>query len=283
VGVYLVGYVFGIHAPGIASGNPALAIAATHHVLLAHGAAVPIIRANAPGAQVGIALSLVHVEPASSSPEDAAAVARYDGYSNRWYLDPLFRAEYPPDMVAQYGEFLPEVRPGDLAQMAAPLDFLGVNYYQRAPSSPTTRTQMGLQVSQLRGDLERTASDWEVYPYGLYATLKRLHVDYAPRRFTSPRTARPSPTSSRPTARSTTTAASPISTRIFRPAQRRARRRRPAHGLFRLEPDGQLRVGGRFRQRFGVYYLDFPTQRRILKDSGRFLARIAAGVNQPAG
>ncbi|HEY7688579.1 MAG TPA: family 1 glycosylhydrolase, partial [Dongiaceae bacterium] len=92
------GYAFGEDAPGLTLGAKG-ALAAGHHALLAHGQALPVIRANAPKAKVGIVLDLNPVTPASDRPEDIAAAKRFDGCQNRWYLDALFRGAYPADML----------------------------------------------------------------------------------------------------------------------------------------------------------------------------------------
>ena len=84
------GHFTGEHAPGIR--DPLLAYRAAHHLLLSHGEAVPAIRAAAPRpVQVGIALNLQPVTPASHSAEDAWAARHFDGLVNRWFLDPIFR------------------------------------------------------------------------------------------------------------------------------------------------------------------------------------------------
>ena len=92
-----------------------------------------MLRDLVPRAQVGIALNLAPVHPAGDSAADADAASRADGYFNRWYLDPLLRGAYPEDLQEAYRELeiLPEVAEGDAEAIAAPLDFLGVNYYFR--------------------------------------------------------------------------------------------------------------------------------------------------------
>ena len=95
-----LGYMMGAHAPGRTSKSPAPALKATHHCYLAHGKAIPVIRRNSPGAQVGMVLNLSPADPASPKPEDQQALTYYDGWFNRWYLDPLFKGSYPEDVAA---------------------------------------------------------------------------------------------------------------------------------------------------------------------------------------
>ena len=173
-----LGYGWGLHAPGRTS--EAEALAAAHHLLLSHGRAVEVLRRDAPGAEVGITLNLMHDYPASPSPEDVAAARHVDGFRNRWFLDPVFRGEYPADLVEHYAASLPPIADGDLATIAAPIDVLGVNTYSRGVigASPDGGAPTYVRVP----DSEYTDMDWEVYPDGLHDLLVRLRDDYAPER-----------------------------------------------------------------------------------------------------
>ena len=171
-----VGHGWGHHAPGRESEADALATA--HHLLLSHGRAVEILRRNSPGSQVGITLNLDTPYPASDSPEDAAAARWVDGMHNRWFLDPLFRGEYPEDMAEAWAALVPEVRDGDLATISRAIDFLGVNNY----TSPLVAADTNGGRSRIvrRNDVDRTDMGWEVVPEGLHDLLLRLHRDYRP-------------------------------------------------------------------------------------------------------
>jgi beta-glucosidase len=164
------GYGSGNHAPGRRSKSDATA--AAHHLLLSHGHAVEIVRAAAPNATVGITLNLYSVQ-AEGDDESAADVARrIDGGDNRWFLDPIFRGEYPADVLELLGDAAPPVEDGDLAVISRPLDFLGVNNY--------SRLVIGREGKPLRSSSSvYTDMDWEVYPDGLYEVLMRLHDEYA--------------------------------------------------------------------------------------------------------
>ncbi|MDX6448449.1 MAG: beta-glucosidase, partial [Gaiellaceae bacterium] len=97
---------------------------------------------------------------------------RIDGGDNRWFLDPIFRGEYPADVLELLGDAAPPVEDGDLAVMSTPLDFLGVNNY--------SRLVIGEGGKPLRNSASvYTDMDWEVYPDGLYEVLMRLHDEYA--------------------------------------------------------------------------------------------------------
>jgi len=160
-----LGYGFGIHAPGRTSVSDALA--AAHHVLLSHGFAVEVLRSGSPGVEVGIVLDSWPVHAASDAPEDEAAARERDGVANRWFFDPLLRGAYPKDVHADIE--LP-VLDGDLATIATPIDFVGVNNYSRhiVGAAGEVRAPTGAM----------TDTGWEVYPAGLGEVLLRLHREY---------------------------------------------------------------------------------------------------------
>ncbi len=174
-----LGHLYGHHAPG--ARDLRLALRAAHLQLLAHAEALAALRAEMqPDDQAGITLNLAPVEPAGDSNADAEAAARQDAFLNRWFLDPLFRGAYPDDLARFFGEEMPEIEPGDLARINAPIDFLGVNYYFRSvvrhdPAGVPVQTAAVIPPGR-----PVTAMGWEVYPEGLYDILTRVHQDYAP-------------------------------------------------------------------------------------------------------
>ena len=170
-----VGYYYGAHAPGHKSQHEALA--AAHHLLLAHGNAVPVIRRNSPDSNVGITLNLTPQVPASPSVADRTAANWVDGHINRWFLDPLVGRGYPQDMVNDYGDEMAFVQPGDLEIASVPLDFIGINYYHRnVVRSEKVSEEENAPRTVFSGDV--TEMGWEVHPESLYKMLGRLYFDY---------------------------------------------------------------------------------------------------------
>lgn len=176
--VSFLGNYLGIHAPG--KRDLAAAYTVAHHLLLSHGAAVPVIRQAAPDAQVGITLYLCQVEPASDSAADRQAAQRHDGYVNRWFLDAVFKGSYPQDMVTLVEPALQRIDPAAIRAAAVPLDFLGINYYTRNLIAASETGPFYTQEVRPAGR-PYTAMGWEVYPEGLRALLVRVWRDYAPR------------------------------------------------------------------------------------------------------
>jgi beta-glucosidase len=150
------GYAAGIHAPGVH--DPLGGVRAGHHLLLAHGLAVPVLRERTTSdAQIGISLDLTPVTPASASAEDVAAARRFDGNFNRMYLEPVLRGTYPADMLEWFGG-APWLLDGDLDIISVPTDFLGINYYRghviaSAEKGLTTGSPMELDAVHLIRDL----------------------------------------------------------------------------------------------------------------------------------
>ena len=169
--VAVLGYELGIFAPGITS--RAQAMASMHHLLLSHGMALQAMRGLGLTTPMGIVLNLSPIYPASNKPEDVAKAWLDDGLNLRLYMDALFRAQYPADVLAHLGQDAPPVKPGDMVTIAQALDFVGVNYYTRNFSStgnPWDVHSTGNQVTDM---------GWEVYPQGLTELLCRMHKDYA--------------------------------------------------------------------------------------------------------
>ena len=169
-----LGYELGLFAPGRKDFSEALLCA--HHLLLSHGLGVQALRAQVK-APVGFAPNFMPIYPASATPADILAAKRFDGYFNRWFLEPALGLGYPKDMVDLYGAAMPEVSDEDLRLIAQPLDVVGVNYYERAvmADDPTGGILRCKGVTD--GNYARTA-DREIYPQGLLEQLRRLHQEY---------------------------------------------------------------------------------------------------------
>lgn len=199
-------YTAGVHAPGRTSIRDGLL--ASHHLLLSHGRTVQALRERDADLDLGITLNLTVVDVADESdPLDIAAGRRIDGQFNRWFLDPLFRGSYPDDIVrdirkvdaAAIAEWQQAVQPDDLDAISAPLNALGINYYhgelvsghpqpgaegnphqtegqQRETRSPFPSDA---DIHWVERGLPRTGMDWEVQPDGLTRVLARVAAEYS--------------------------------------------------------------------------------------------------------
>lgn len=267
--VAFLGYLMGIHAPG--RRNLKDAIAASHTTLLAHGKAMEVIRGNVKDARAGITLNLSHVYPVGDLERDQQAAILVDGFMNRWFLDPVFGRGYPQDMLDFLGEAAPDVQPGDLDLIARPTEFLGINTYQPTYANYDPNGMFG-QVGMPRVAGERTAMDWIVKPEGLFDLLKRVHADYAPEHLFITENGSawddPAPRDGR--------VADPRRVDYLHGHLLAARDAIaagvPLAGYFAWSLLDNFEWAEGYAKRFGLTYVDFATQARTIKDSGRFYA-----------
>ena len=172
-----LGYGDGAHAPG--RQDLRAAVAAAHHQNLAHGLAVLAVRAERTAASVGGSNLITDVVAASAKAEDIAAARRVDANNNRMFLDPMLRGTYPDELYELYGNFgLPElVRDGDESLIATPGDFAGINHYQQilVRADPGDR-HLGAHVTP--AGPPSTSLGWSVNPQSLRSVLTRISREY---------------------------------------------------------------------------------------------------------
>lgn len=274
-----LGYGSGTHAPG--RREPAGAVRAAHHLLLGHGLAVQALRAADPGVAAGITVNLYAVSPATEDQVDADAARRIDGLANRFFLDPLLRGRYPADVMGDLREVTDfgHVREGDLATIATPLSMLGINYYSRyvVTAQPGEDATQGWRrpeswpgsehVRFVHRGLPQTAMGWEVDAPGLVEVLCRVATEYPslPLYITENGAAfadEPGPDG-----------AVDDPDRVAYLAQHRAACQRavamgvPLRGYFAWSLLDNFEWAWGYSRRFGLVYVDYPTQRRIPKSS----------------
>ncbi len=271
-----LGHLTGEHAPGLQ--DPAAALRAAHHLLLSHGLAVEALRARLPaGARIGITLNLSPVHPASDSDQDRLAALRFDGVLNRMVLDPLLLGRYPEDVLAGFGPLFEAPEPDDLKRIAAPIDFLGVNYYSRSVVRHDPQGLL-LEVSQIQPTGSEYSQMWEIYPAGMHELLTRIWTDYG---------------KSHPELRLLVTENGiPVADAPDLDGRVRDRRRIdylrehilqvhraladgvPVDGYFVWSLLDNFEWAYGYRMRFGLIYVDFETQARTIKDSGYWYAQV---------
>ncbi|KAB2341652.1 GH1 family beta-glucosidase [Actinomadura rudentiformis] len=276
----LDGYGSGNLAPGRTEG--ANAMKAVHHLLLGHGLALEAIRS--PEGSYGIVLNLAPVHAASESPADRDAARRVDGLQNRLFLEPLLFGKYPADVLGDTGMAAWfEQYEDDLPLISAPLDFMGVNYYcpttVAAPTGPISdpgkpSTQPGSEnVIAVDTGLPRTQMDWPIQPSGLRDILTRINelAPELPLYVTENGAAYPD----------TPAAGGTIEDddrqryieQHIAAAHQVVAEGVPLKGYFvwSLMDNFEWALG--FSRRFGIVYVDYATQTRTVKKSGRWLQR----------
>jgi beta-glucosidase len=271
-----IGHGTGRHAPGTVGWNRALRVA--HHEHLAHRAAVPVLRAAASGARVGICHDTADVVPATDDPADVAAARRRDQAIHAWWLGPTFGRGYPPELVEWYDRhgFLDGIDPAEVMS-AEPIDFLAVNYYTRervvhADPMPA----WGIGSRDVKGGTAWTGNGWEIWPDGLRTVLGRVTAEYAPPAIvisengaTFPDTMADDGSVDDPERRAylerhLTAAADAIADGV------------PLVGYFvwSLLDNFEWALG--YGTRFGIVHVDYATQRRTVKSSGRWYRELIA-------
>ena len=287
-----LGYGIGIHAPGICDLQSA--VVAAHHVLLSHGLALPRLRAHTrPSAHLGIAIDCYPVYPGDERPETRTSVERADIFRNRWFLDPVFRGSYPDGLFADMAVYPPHMEENDLSIISTPIDFLGVNYYSRMlvrspeqtnaptllPVETNERQPPYVEVTPIPG-ASYTEMGWEIYPDGLATTLQRLHHDYAPadllitengaafqdhwdgnNHVNDPRRVQ-------------------YLREHIQAVEQALQQGVPMRGYFAWSLMDNYEWTEGYSKRFGMVYVDYPTQRRIIKDSGHWYASFIASQQQ---
>ena len=276
--VAALGYRLGIHAPGIR--DPASELRVAHHLLLSHGAAVEAYRASAARGAVGITLNLLPTYPQTETDAGRRAAVLSDGYTNRWYLDPLFRGAYPADMLEYFERRfrLDWIRDGDLARMGRSIDFLGINYYARrvvrAPR-PDERAEFAWVVrSETTTGIPTSDLGWELTPEVLRDLLLHVTDDYGRPRLLITENG----CSLRDEVAADGGVHDPRRIEFHRSHLAAVAdaigRGADVRGYFAWSLLDNFEWAEGYGPRFGLTYVDYPTQGRIPKDAARWYADV---------
>ena len=262
------GYLHGALAPGHASLYEAPLV--SHNLLRAHGEAVAAYRALGRH-QIGLVVNLEPQVPASASPEDGEAARRADAYMNRQYLDPLFRGAYPDEMRDLFGDAWPDFPAADFPGIAAPVDFVGINYYKRGVmrADPSVVVERATRVD-LPGSIY-TETGWEVHAPSLVDLLlwfrgrygeKPIYITENGAAFYDPPAAIGGEVDD------------PLRVHYLREHLRAVgeaiEKGVDVRGYFVWSLLDNLEWSHGFGKRFGIVHVDFATQKRTPKRSARF-------------
>jgi beta-glucosidase len=275
------GYLEGAYAPGRTSIFDFLR--ASHTVNLAQGAGFRALKATHPSARIGTAFSMSNCEPATNSDEDKLAAERAHAITNLWFLEPALKGRYP-EALAFFPQTVMGIRSGDLEKMRAPLDFIGINlYYRTIASAPSaierlSHAQQWLFPVKMVGGQQGPKTDigWEVWPEALYDMVTRISRDF-----------------NYPQIEITESGCAyndgPDADGVIRDSRRVEYHRQYLQAVARAIADGadirgyhawslidNFEWAEGFSQRFGLTYVDFKTQQRTIKESGRWYAKVAA-------
>lgn len=170
-----LGYEIGIHAPGIATRKAGRQ--ATHHILLAHGLGMKMLNQNSPNTLNGIVLNFTPCYPHTDADADVKATDYADQYLNQWYIQPLMEGSYPPIFNELPEQDRPSIHDGDLSIINCAIDFIGINYYTRLTySAPREADEFFFEHAHLE---PRTDIGWEIFPQALADLLTSLNDRYS--------------------------------------------------------------------------------------------------------
>jgi beta-glucosidase len=285
-----MGYGDGQHAPGVC--DPQEAVRAAHHLLLGHGLAVQSMRSlGHPDRRVGIVLNPAPVHAASSSNGDVDAARRMDGVLNRLFLDPVLSGAYPPDVLADFeeGVDLSHVHTGDEATIGTPIDLLGVNYYRsylvagNGSAEAPAAWPGGGRVRLLDRGGPRTAMGWEIDASGLTELLVHIHRSYPSIPVLVTENGAAYDDRLAEGGRVHDPERIEYLDRHLRAVRRAMEAGVDVRGYFVWSLLDNFEWAEGYARRFGLVYVDYPTQRRIPKDSAAWYQAVIASGGPTAG
>jgi len=274
-----LGYGAGIAPPAKASNNDYLR--AAHTTNLAYGLASRAIRATSGQAQIGSAFNMAPAVPRSKSRADAEAAMRYHAYNNVYFLEANLHGRYPDPLATDQAREVMGFRSGDEELMCGPVDWIGINYYKRAmvEDLPATQPTLASRVKTSVGTQGwLTHNGWEVWPDGLYDIVMQIAREYPalPIEITENGCAYSDAPSLNAPARVADSRRIDYYRGHLIALSRAIRDGANVRGFHAWSLLDNLEWQEGFSQRFGLVYVDFPTQRRVLKDSALWYAQVAA-------
>lgn len=268
-----LGYGTGIHAPGRT--NWADFMKSTHVVSLAQGQAFRAIKAATPKAEASSAVTMADCVPHSNSEADKTATEQYEAYRNYWFLDPALKGEYPKALASDQMLKTMDVRAGDMEVIKVPLDFLAINYYDRAICYATTGGPVDFHTQQGEQG-PKTENGWEVWPDGFYNLITKANARYKPKAVEI-------------TENGCSYNDVPDENGVVPDERRTAFFRGYLGGIARAQKEGvpiraynawslmdNYEWSEGYSQRFGFVFVDFRTLKRTVKQSGKWYAQLAA-------
>ena len=256
-----LGYEIGIHAPGKVGKE--YGRKAAHHLLLAHGLAMSVLKQNSPNTLNGIVLNFTPCYSLTQSDEDLKATAFADDYLNQWYIKPIIDAQYP-DIINQLPlNHQPDILEGDMELISQSIDYLGINFYTRQvyKAHPTDIYEPIAPTGQL------TDMGWEIYPQSFTDLLVSLSKTYTlpPIYITENGAAMPDTYNNGEV--NDLDRLSYYNTHL-NAVHNAIEQGVVIHGYFAWSLMDNFEWAEGYLKRFGIVYVDYKTQQRTIKNSG---------------
>ena len=260
-------------APGIKDFSTALQVA--HNLLRGHGLAVKRFREMGMTGEIGIINYFPTAYPATEA-EDRKAAVRHDGAWTRWFLDPVVKGRYPEDMWRWYqeqGVVLPELCPGDREVISQKIDFLGVNYYYSDFVKAGTDIWPTM-VSLAKPPVEQfTQMGWPVYPEGFYDALMRVQRDYGIKMIVTENGGAFHDVVNWKGEVNDDARVNYLHDHLIQ-LHRAIQDGADVRGYLVWSIMDNFEWAFGYEKRFGIVYIDYPTQKRIVKESGRWYGKV---------
>jgi beta-glucosidase len=271
----VLGYFTGQHAPGRRSFRNLLPV--IHHTALAQAEGGRIVRRNVPGAHVGTTFSCSPIDPFTNSARDVAAAARVDALLNRLFIEPALGLGYPDKELPFLANITKKVaKPGDMERLAFDFDFIGLQHYFRAvvEHSYFMPYLWAAQVSPLRRSVPTiTEMGWEVYPESMYRVIQQFgHYEGGKKIYITESGAAFYDTVQNGAVNDL--ARLEYHQNYLQQVLQAKRDGLPVAGYFAWTFLDNFEWAEGYRPRFGLVYVDFRTQKRIVKASGRWFQHL---------
>jgi beta-glucosidase len=265
-----IGHMFGTHAPGMRDIYAAFSV--VHNEIRAHSKAVEAFREENLEGKVGITLSNHSQAPASQSEEDImAAKIAHEEINYPLFLNPIFKGDYPEHLLSAAKEYFPKDYEKDMDDIKKPIDFVGINYYSGSLVKADPNAPLG--IKNVDRGLEKTEMGWEIYPEGLYEILKGLQDTYNPKEVFI-------------TENGAAFKDEVINGEVhdqkridylrahFEQAHRAVEDGVKLKGYFVWSLMDNYEWAEGYSKRFGIVYVDYETQKRIIKDSAKWYSKV---------
>ncbi|KNY17273.1 beta-glucosidase [Shinella sp. SUS2] len=267
-------HLYGIHAPG--ERNMDAALHALHFTNLAHGLGVAAIRAERPQLATGLVLNAHSIYAGSAGEADLAAATRAFDFHNGVFFGPVFKGEYPESFLSALGDRMPVIEPGDMETISQPLDWWGLNYYtpMRVAHDVSEGAEFPATVPAPPVTDIRTDIGWEVFASALGDLIRKLNADYAlPACYITENGACYN--------MEVENGAVDDQPRLDYIAEHLGvtadliREGYPMRGYFAWSLMDNFEWAEGYRMRFGIVHVDYGTQVRTVKKSGKWYAELA--------
>ncbi len=270
----VLGYQRGEHAPG-AKEDIKTVKQIIHHLLLAHGLGTRALRQESKleNPEIGFVHNPYMYVPATDSPQDFMAAIKAIQAESGWWMDPLFYGRYPKADLEELGKNAPDVADGDMEIISQPMDFMGLNIYH-AHLTKAADNKKGFELQDYPPDIKRTTMGWPITPEVIHMGLTWMHQIYNPAKIYITENGCAMPDEVNSVGQVMDLDRLQYLHDHFLMAHKAISEGVPLKGYFVWSLLDNFEWAKGYGQRFGITYVDYPTQKRIIKYSGNWYRKV---------